>query len=149
MGRLHAGMATVPAPEPEKSTPEIEYVRWLQQMQTDLTATLGGVMLRGARPVQIGTAQGGTLRPSTSPGRLVGWSVRIPALGALPGVLKLHDGQDANGDVIAVINLPPGGSDTKHFGGGGISFQYGLFVEIVTGGVETAIEGAVYLGVGE
>lgn len=148
MGRMHAGMATVPAPQ-EKGTHEIDFVRWLQQMQTDLADTLGGVMLRGARPVQIGTAAGGTARVSTSPGRLVGWSVRIPALGALPGVLKLHDGQDASGDVIAVINLPAGGSNTTWLAPGGVSFQYGLFAEIVTGGVEPAIEGAVYLGAAE
>lgn len=148
-GQVHSAMATVPC-EPEKSTHEIDYVRWLQQMQTDLAETLGGVMLRGARAVQVGVTTGGTVRPSTSPGRLVGWSLRVPAFATGPGVVRLRDGQDVNGDIIAAINLPAGQSTTKWLAPGGISFQYGLFVEIVTGGgVETGIEGAVYLGAAE
>jgi hypothetical protein len=149
MGRVHAGMATVPASQ-EKATHEIDYVRWLQQMQTDLTETLGGVLLRGARPVQVGTADGATTRAATSPGRLVGWSLRVPAFSTNPGVVRLRDGQDATAPIVAVVNLPAGQGNTSWLAPGGISFQYGLYVEIVTGGgVETAIEGAVYLGAAE
>lgn len=148
-GQVHSAMASVPAVQ-EKGTAEIDYVRWLQQMQTDLAETLGGVMLRGARPVQVGTADGGTPRASTSPGRLVGWSLRVPAFSTNPGVVRLRDGQDASGAVLAVVNLPAGQSNTTWLAPGGVSFQYGLFVEIVTGGsVESGVEGAVYLGAAE
>lgn len=148
-GQVHSAMATVPGQQ-EKGTHEIDYVRWLQQMQTDLAETLGGVMLRGSRAVQVGISDQATARASTSPGRLVGWSLRVPAFSTNPGVVKLHDGQDANGPVIAVINLPAGSSKTETLGHAGVSFQHGLFVEIVTGGsVETGIEGAVYLGAAE
>ncbi|WP_367575277.1 hypothetical protein [Streptomyces griseoaurantiacus] len=149
MGRsMHSAMATVPQ-GPEKATHEIDYVRWLQQMQTDLAETLGGIMLRGARPVQIGTADGATVRASTSPGRLVGWSLRVPAFSADPGVVRLRDGQDANGAVLAVVNVAAGKSETVWLAPGGISFQYGLYVEIFSGTGLASVEGAVYLGAAE
>jgi hypothetical protein len=146
-GRLHAGMSVVPAPvPPEEGTKEIDYVRWLQQMQTDLTETLGGVLLRGARPVQIGSADGATTRPATSAGRLVGWSLRVSTLATDPGVVQLRDGADANGSVIAVIIIPPGRSEQHWMAPGGISFQNGLFAEILSGAGLSVPQGAVFLG---
>jgi hypothetical protein len=139
-------MATVTPPGPEKETHEIDYVRWMQQMQVDLTETVGGVLLRAARPVQIGTAGDATTRPSTSPGRLVGWSLRVSTLSADPGVVKLHDGFDATGPVIGVVNVPAGKSEQNWMAPGGISFQYGLFAEILSGAGLATVEGVVYLG---
>lgn len=148
MRQVHSAMSTVPGPE--KATAEIDYVRWLQQMQTDLTETLGGVLLRGARPVQIGTADGATVRASTSAGRLVGWSVRVSLFATEPGGIKLRDGQDANAPVIAVINIPAKESVTEWMAPGGISFQNGLYVEILSGaGVSATVEGCLFLGAAE
>jgi hypothetical protein len=143
---MHAGMATVPGPEPEKGTREIDYVRWLQQMQTDMAETLGGVLLRGARPVQIGSANGATTRAATSPGRLVGWSLRVSTLAADPGVVQLRDGIDVNGDIIAVVTIPPGRDAQQWLAPGGVSFQNGLFVEILSGAGLSVPSGAVFLG---
>jgi hypothetical protein len=140
-------MATVPPPQPpEKGTPEIDYVRWAMQLQTDMAETLGGVLLRGARPVQIGSANGATTRASTSPGRLVGWSMRVSTLSADPGVVQLRDGFDGNADIIAVITIPPGRDAQQWMAPGGISFQNGLFVEILSGAGLAVPQGALYLG---
>lgn len=137
---LHSAMATVPGPE--KDTEEVDYVRWLQQMQTDLAESLNGVLLRGARPVQIGTAAGATNRPTSSGGRLVGWSIR-ETTGTTPAVLRFYDGRGSDAPLVAVANLAGGGSAT-HWLGSGISLTEGLYVDI-TG----AIEGAAYLGAAE
>lgn len=147
-GRLHAGMSVVPAPvPPEEGTKEIDYVRWLQQMQTDLTETLGGVMLRGARAVPIGTATGGTQRPTSSPGRLVGWSLR-ETVGTQAAVVRFYDGRDASAPLVATASLPQGSDRMAWLSPGGISLQEGLFVEFV-GGLSQTVEGAVYLGAAE
>jgi hypothetical protein len=140
-------MATVPEPAPEKGTKEIDYVRWLQQMQTDLAETMGGVLLRGARAVQVGTAGGGTQRATSSPGRLVGWSLR-ETVGTQAGVVRFYDGRDANGLLVATVALPQGSDRQAWFAPGGISLTEGLFVEFV-GGLSQTIEGAVFLGAAE
>lgn len=148
MGRLHQAMAKVPPPpEAEKSTAEIDYVRWLQQMQTDLTETVGGVLLRGARSVPVGTANGGTMRPTSSPGRLVGWSLR-ETVGTQAAVVKLYDGRDNAAPLVGTVSIPQGSDRMAWFSPGGISLTEGLFVEFV-GGLSQTVEGAVYLGAAE
>lgn len=150
-GQLHSAMATVPTVDPatERDTGEIAYVRWLQQMQADLAETLGGVMLRGARPVQIGTADGGTMRPTSAPGRLVGWSIRETS-GANPALVRLYNGRDFAAPLVACITPATGKADSQWFAPGGISLTEGLAVEFVSGaGLSTAIEGTVYLGAAE
>lgn len=144
--QLHSAMATVPS-TPEKSTREIDYVRWLQQMQTDLTETLGGVMLRGARPVQVGTAAGGTMRPTSAPGRLVGWSLRETG-GTAAAVVRMYDGRDATAPLVAVVTLSQGTSGTDWLSPGGVSLTEGLYLELV-GGLSQLVEGVVYLGAAE
>jgi hypothetical protein len=145
----HPGAAAarlqVDVKDEEEPVREIDLVRWAMQMRADVAETVGGVMLRAARPVPLTVLP---TRLATSPGRLVGWSLRIPVFGTNPAVIKLRDGQDAGGDLIAAINLPAASSDTKMLPGGGISFSNGLFVELVTTGgtLETAVEGAIYLG---
>jgi hypothetical protein len=140
-----AARLEISTPDESEPVKEIEAVRWLEQMRADVAETVGGVMLRAARPVPLTVLPS---RVSTSPGRLVGWSLRIPVFGTNPAVVKLHDGADAGGDLVAVINLPAASSDTKLLGGGGVSFSNGLFVELVTSGgtLETAVEGVIYLG---
>jgi hypothetical protein len=139
-----AARLDISAPDESEPVDQIAMVRWLSQMRADVAETVGGVMLRAARPVPLTVLPS---RVSTSPGRLVGWSLRIPVFGTNPAVLKLHDASDAGGDLVAVINLPAASSDTKLLGGGGVSFSNGLYVELVTGGsLETAVEGCIYLG---
>lgn len=147
MGRLHSAMATVPPPQPpDKATPEIDYVRWAMQMQTDMAETLGGVLLRAARPVQIGSAPGATTRAATTPGRLVGWSLRVSTLATDPAVVQLRDGIDVNGDLIAAIIVPPGRDAQQWMAPGGISFQNGLFVDILSGAGLSTPQGSIFLG---
>jgi hypothetical protein len=64
-----AAAAQITVPDQDDSqVQEIDYVRWLTQMQADLASSLGGVMLRAALPIPIGTAPAGSLRPLSSPG---------------------------------------------------------------------------------
>jgi hypothetical protein len=100
--------------------------------------TLNGVRRLGAEPRPVVNGQSG--RISNSVGRLVGYSFS-ETTGAAPAWVRLRDGSDANGDLIASIKLLAGTS-TNPWRGNGISFSYGLFVEVVAG----SIEGVVYLG---
>lgn len=149
MRHLNAAMATVPPPV-EKATDEIDYVRWLQQMQTDLVESVNGVMLRGARAVQIGDTAGGTMRPTSSGGRLVGWSLR-EITGTKAAVVRLYDGRSTDAPLVAVVTLPQGAAATEWMAPGGISLTEGLFIEFVDGGgtLSTDVEGAVFLGAAE
>lgn len=141
--RHHAGPAAarldIAVPDQE-DPPESEYVRWLTQLQADLAQSLGGVALRAARPVAIGSAPNSSGRPLSSPGRIVGWSIRETA-GAAAAV-RLWDGREAGGQLLATVALAASDSHTVMPTGGGISVSDALFVEVVTG----AVEGVVYLG---
>ncbi|NUO44680.1 MAG: hypothetical protein HOV82_21930 [Streptomyces sp.] len=141
---LNSAMATVPTQD--KGSDEIDFVRWFSQLEGNLAETLGGVLLRAARPVQVGDAAGAQNLASTSAGRLVGWSLR-EATGAAPGVVRIWDGRDNQGALLACINLGQGASETQWMAPGGVSFQHGCFVEIIAGGGLSAdVEGAVFLG---
>lgn len=133
---------TVPdQPDP----PEVEYMRWLSQMQSDLAQSIGGITLQAARPVTLtlGTATGSAL--SGVGGRLVGWSVRETG-GTNPLVLRFRNGTDADQPVIGEAYTPAGQVTSQWFPPG-VSFTEGLFLEVVTGaGLSTSLEGAVYLG---
>lgn len=137
-----AARLTVSTPDEVEPT-EIDVARWLSQMQADVVESLGGIMLRAARPVPL------TVLPthvSSSPGRLVGWSVR-ETVGTNPYVLRFHNGTDDQADLVAMITGAAGSADNHWFGPGGLSFTEGLYVELVTGGgLSTAIEGVLYLG---
>ena len=141
---LNSAMATVPTQE--KVPEEVDFVRWISQMQTNLAETVGGVLLRAARPVQVGVAEGAQNLASTSAGRLVGWSLR-ESTGTSPAVVRVWDGRDNTGALVACVNLGQGASETQWMAPGGVSFQHGLFVEVIEGdGLSVAVEGAVYLG---
>lgn len=130
-------------PDEEQEPREIDVIRWLSQMQADVVESVGGIMLRSARPVPL------TVLPtqvSGSPGRLVGWSFR-ETVGTNPYVIRFHNGPDAAADLVAMITGSAGTADNKFFGPGGVSFTEGLYVELVTGaGLSAAVEGVVYLG---
>jgi hypothetical protein len=140
-----AARITVPDQDDSK-VPEIESVRWLMQMQADLAASLGGVMLRGALPVPIGSAPGGSLRPLSSPSRIVGWSIH-ETTGTNPGVIRVWDGREPGSKLLACLGVPAGGTDTRWLGSGGISVTDALLLEVVAGAsLSTTVEGVLYLG---
>lgn len=137
-----AARLTVDVPD-EQEPSEVDVVRWLSQMQADVVESVGGIMLRSARPYLL------TVLPtivSASPGRLMGWSVR-ETTGANPYVIRFHNGDSPAADLVGMITGGGGTADNKWFGPGGVSFTEGLYVEVVTGGgLSQAIEGVVYLG---
>lgn len=121
---------------------EVDFMRFLNTMRTSLAQSLSGVMLRGSRAVQIGTAEGATAQATNSPGRLVGWSIREAATVPGPALVRLLDGDPANGGkLVACIALTANQSVTKSFNPGPAVVQ-GLYVQIVSG----VVEGSVWLG---
>lgn len=142
-----ASVAAVTVPTQDDSqVEEVDYVRWAMQLQADLAASLGGVMLRGAHPVPIGTAPGGSNRPTSSPGRVVGWSIRETG-GTSGCVMRLFDGRDTSGSLLATVQVAasPAAASSQQtwFGNSGISITDALYVDISGTGV---LEGCLYLG---
>lgn len=138
-----AAKLTVNVPDQPDTAPGIDMVRWLAQMRADLAETLGGIMLRSARPLPIGTAAGSSTHPLGSPGRLVGWSLRETS-GSAPATVRIYDGQDTGGTLLACIQVaasPSSASCLNLWLGSGVSITNGLYLDI-TG----TIEGSVYVG---
>jgi hypothetical protein len=142
-----AAAAQITVPDQDDSqVQEIDYVRWLTQMQADLASSLGGVMLRAALPIPIGTAPAGSLRPLSSPGRIVGWSLHETA-GANPAVVRLWDGRESGTRPLAYVSVPAGGTDNRWLGAGGVSVTDALLLDFATGaGLSSTVEGVLYLG---
>lgn len=94
--------------------------------------------------LRITAARYATLYPNslhaTSPGRLVGWSIRETS-GAAPATVTIYDGREATANILAVVNLLAGVSSTIGLPGSGVSFGDGLYVA-GTG----AVAGALYFG---
>lgn len=91
--------------------------------------------------LRVTGARATPFRPTvtSAAGRLVGWSLLA---GAAAATVVLHDGQTADGDVVAVVAIPANASTNHAIPGAGVSFVHGLFAE-VTGG---PVSGAVWLG---
>lgn len=138
-----AARLDISAPDETEPVHEIDVARWLSQMRADLAETLGGIMLRAARPVSL------TVLPtllSGAPGRLVGWSLH-ETTGTNPFLVRFRNGGDAAQPLIACASTAAGGVDTRWMASGGISFTEGLYVELVTGAnLSTTVEGTVYIG---
>jgi len=103
--------------------------------------TLRSVQQLGAEPRPL---RGVSQSVSHSPGRLAGIQLRETS-GTNPALIRLHDSAhtlDANGDLVIEYSLLPNESARDWFMPGGISFAYGLYVEVVLG----TISGVVYLG---
>lgn len=85
-----------------------------------------------------------SLQLSNSPGRLAGWMIHNG--GAVAIAVRLRDGPDVNGDVLAsfVVGI---GADTPPawFMPNGIGFVYGIFVEYPAGPPVVPLDGALYL----
>jgi hypothetical protein len=138
-----AAQLEVDVPTEAEPVQEVDAVRWLSQMRADLAETVGGIMLRAARPVEVSVLP--TLL-SSSPGRLVGWSLRETS-GTDPFVVRFRGGTDEGQPLIATAAAAAGTVDTQWLPGGGISLTEGLFVELVAGdGLSAEVEGTVYLG---
>lgn len=111
----------------------------LQRITSELRAGLAefhnGTRITGARYVGVTRrlAWGGS-------GRLVGWSVQ-----AVDGPVRcvLHDGRDASGDVLAIVDLVDTESDCQWFGPGGVAFGEALYLDVTGAGTLT---GSVWLG---
>jgi hypothetical protein len=141
-----AGTLAVEVPDQPDDASAIDHVRWLSQMQADLAQSLGGVMLQGARPVAIGSAPGGSQRPLSSPGRLVGWSVHETS-GTGSAVLRIWDGRETNTRLVAILSVPAGQAVDNVWISPGVSITDALYVEILSGGgLSTTVEGVLYLG---
>lgn len=119
---------------------------WLERF-TELavrqTQSLNGVLLRGARPVPVGLSAGGTTRPATSDGSLVGFALR-ETTGAAAAVVELRE-SDAAGPLLVPITLTAGASVREWFAPGGVNFSNGLFVVVVSG----SVDGSVFLRAGD
>lgn len=110
------------------------------QLHTGLK-TLRGVQQLGADPRVL---RGVSQSVSHSPGRLAGFVLRETS-GVNPALVRLHDSAhtlDSAGDLVSIISLSANESARDWMMPGGISFAYGLYVEIVSG----TIEGVIYLG---
>lgn len=120
----------------------LEAVTLLNSATDQLHRTVAGdrgVLLSGAVAKQL--PNGTSYRLSASAGRLMGWSFQEASAGAFKA--RLHDGIDANGDVLAVIQCQAGVPiRDAWFGPGGIAFGQGLFVEVLQG----VTDGSFYLG---
>lgn len=122
--------------------PQIDYTKWLAELRTDLSESVAGVVLRGARPVPVGITQGGTKRPTTVSGALVGFALRNRSSSTTTNVVVyFYDGAGPDSDVILTVTLAPGESARDWFGPGGIHLgARGLYVE-----ADGPIDGSVFL----
>ncbi len=114
------------------------FTEWLENLRVAVMESVGGVTLRGARPVQVGT--GGTTRVANTPTAVMGYALRETS-GVAPAVLVLRDGSDANGDTLIPITLAAGESVRDWFGPAGVNVSAGVFADLVSG----AIDGTVFL----
>jgi hypothetical protein len=134
-----AARLDITVPDQDDPPGDVEWVRWLSQLQADLSESINGVALRAARPVSVGT--GGGPRPLSSPGRIVGWSLK-ETTGAAGAYLRIWDGREAGGgQLLACISVAQG-ITTNHSTPGGINVSDAVYVEVVSG----AVEGVIYLG---
>lgn len=130
-------------PEP----PEVVFTRWLENLRVDLAQTVGGVLLRGARPVPVGDTSGATKRPLNAPGALVGYGLtNRDTVSNVNVKIYFRDGKDEDADVILSVTLAPGESVRDWFGPGGIHLSHGLFIDYVKDDDSPGeLEGSVWL----
>lgn len=129
------------AAEPEQKPEEVDFMRFLNEMRTSLSQSLSGVLLRGARPVPVGISPGASPSASSSPGRLVGWSLTEAGNPGSDASVRLYDGNPADGGLlVASIPLAVLQNTTESLNPGP-SLVRGLYVQ-TTG----TVEGSVWLG---
>lgn len=133
-----------PAKKPNRADEQIAAALGAVQ---NLNGVLGMVhrgiqSINGAQSVGVQARQlnGNDQTLSSSAGRLAGLTL-FETSDTGRAVVKIRDGFDATGDLLAVISLAAGESVRDWFMPHGIAFVTGVYVEIVTG----TIEGAVHL----
>lgn len=134
---------------------EVLFTRWGAELRTALAQTLNGVYLRGSLARQVCTRPAGTTPPalpdgtqqvSFSPGRVTGWTFHLPEGAAGSAMVRLYDGTDTSGSLLAGLALVQG--QHVSFEHHGIAFTRGLYVGITGAGAD-GVEGVVYLGATE
>ena len=115
-----------------------QFTQWLETLRVAVMESVGGVVLRGARAVPVGSSSSGTSRPANTPTTLTGFALRNTS-GATPAVVVLRDGSDASGDMLVPITLAPSESVREWFGPAGVNVAVGVFVDVVSGDVDGAV----------
>lgn len=128
MGRKSHPDGTPAAPPPaQPDEKQVQVLQWGAELQRDLAQTMGGVLLRGARPVPVGLSRDATKRPATSPGNaLMGFAIKNLSPTS-PCTVTFIDGEDEDGDVVLEVELSPSESASEWFGFSGVSLRQGLF----------------------
>lgn len=75
---------------------------------------------------------------------VTGWSFR-ETTGAAGAILRIVDGKDANGQLVAAISLSSGTAQVVSLAPGGLAVSVGIYIDLVSG----SIEGAVWYRLGE
>ncbi len=117
----------------------VEFTAWLENLRADVSETVNGIYLRGARAVPVGDAENAMTRPTSAAGALMGFGIR-ETTGTDPAPVLLRDG-GPDGDIVVPITLGPGEDTHVWYGPGGINLTQGLYVDVIAG----AVDGAVYL----
>jgi len=94
-----------------------------------------------ADPVEVASGTD-DVQAYTGQCRLLGWSFREDAGTPAVATVRLFDGLDNTGTLIAAIELAESGSDHEWYGPQGVWVKVGVFVEKVAG----TSEGSVYTG---
>lgn len=116
-------------------------LRNFEEREVRLEQSLNGIQVRGARAVQVGL--GGTARPSTTNGAMVGYALR-ETTGTTAAVVEIREGA-VDGPLLFPLTLAPGESVRDWLAPGGVSYGGGLWVNVVSG----TVDGAVFLRGGD
>lgn len=111
-------------------------------LREELARGRGTVTLQGAENHPVAPAPAGSTLDANygnTAGRLRGYSLR-ETTGAAVAAVELRDG-GTSGDLLAVVNLPAGGTVTVWLGDG-VAYTNGLDLIRVTG----SVDGALWLG---
>lgn len=122
----------------DPNTP-VDMLKWLEELRVSVSESVGGMALRGARPIAIGGTTGATKRPTTSAGALVGYAIRNLSTSEGAQVLVLFREGGPDGDVILPLALAPGESARDWFGPGGIHLGDGGLYMDITGNVDGSV----------
>ena len=118
----------------ESADPQLVFEHLITQLQAAVSQSINGITLRGSLPVPIGTAPQGTSKPvgGGTAGRLMSIEVRETTT-TNPVLVRVYDGEQANGRLLATIPLTQGAGVQRTYPG--VSFISGLTV------VQTALDG--------
>ena len=102
-----------------------------------MTEVLVGALPGPAKPVPIPATSAS--RVLFGPGALVaGWAL-METSGTAPASLVLVNGQDATGTIVVPVTLTAGQSTRDYLAGGGVLFDSGVFLRVVSGSVSGSV----------